>query len=89
MYKLLLGFASLALILALPLPLNEYSYLLARNQVKLLDINETYLSSIEKRVSIYFEKVKADEFEKTSSSIISTNWGCARADSGFECLWPA
>ena len=73
MYKLLLGFASLALILALPLPLNEYSYLLARNQVKLLDINETYLSSIEKRVSIYFEKVKADEFEKTSSSIISTN----------------
>jgi hypothetical protein len=71
MFKLLLIFlifVNLALIIGcLPLPFDEYSYLLARNKVKQLDINETYLSSIEKSVSIYFEKIKSDEFRKTSS----------------------
>lgn len=50
---------------SLPLPLNEYSYILARNRLKSAEKNGSSLNSKEKVVSIYFEKLKCDEFAET------------------------
>ena len=56
--------------LILPLPFDEYSFVLARNELQAVDAspNATALSSKEKLVSIYFEKLKADEFKRTGLS---------------------
>lgn len=53
----------------LPLPFNEYSFVLARNYVKMFDSNGPIESNDkEKVVKIYFEKLKADEFLRTGLS---------------------
>jgi hypothetical protein len=56
--------------LALPLPLDEFSYISARNQLRLEDegISNVSLSNKEKVVSFYFEKVKDDEFTRLGLS---------------------
>ena len=52
--------------LSLPLPLDEFSYILARNKLQLEDeeTSNISLSNKEKVVSFYFEKVKYDEFTR-------------------------
>ena len=53
----------------LPLPFNEYSFILARNSVKSLDIgNVKPLNEKENVVSMYFEKLKYDEIKRTGLS---------------------
>ena len=53
----------------LPLPLNEYSFVLARNYVKSLDSNgPKELNAREKVVKIYFQKLKTDEYQRIGSS---------------------
>ena len=53
----------------LPLPLNEYSFVLARNYVKSLDSNgPKELNAREKVVQIYFQKLKTDEYQRIGSS---------------------
>lgn len=60
----------------LPLPFNEYSYIMARNMLKKTDQvsypQEGPLQHKEKAVDIYFEKLKIDELNHTNSSIPST-----------------
>jgi hypothetical protein len=50
----------------LPLPFDEFSYISARNQLRLEDegTSNALLSNKEKVVSFYFEKVKDDEFTR-------------------------
>ena len=52
--------------LGLPLPMDEFSYILARNQLRVEDgdYGNALLSNKEKVVSFYFEKVKDDEFTR-------------------------
>ena len=59
-------FINIVLISALPLPFDEYSFVLARNRVKQMDRSDFYTSQAEKTVSLYFEKLKYDEFGGTS-----------------------
>ena len=53
----------------LPLPLNEYAYMIARNELQLQDsLNlEEETTEKERLVNIYFGKLKSDEFKRTSS----------------------
>ena len=65
----------------LPLPFNEYSYILARNILKSIDqdisssslLSSAWLSEKENVVNIYFEKLKADEFKIADSSSSTTS----------------
>ena len=52
--------------LGLPLPMDEFSYILARNRLRDEDgdYGNAFLSDKEKVVSFYFEKVKDDEFTR-------------------------
>ena len=53
----------------LPLPFDEYAYVQARNELLREDsLNFTVLSDRERIVSIYFEKLKVDEFKRTGMS---------------------
>ncbi len=63
--------------LPLPLPFNEYSYILARNNLEFIDqqnlFHKEHLSSREKILDIYFQKLKADEFRALNSSSSDTS----------------
>ena len=66
---IVLGLILLGKVNCFPLPLNEYSFVMARNNVKFLDTNGPKESNEkEKVVGIYFEKLKADEFKRTGLS---------------------
>ena len=63
---LFLFIALIAALDSLPLPLNEYSYILARNQLRLIDTNTPSLNPLEKTVSLYYDGLKNAEFRQTS-----------------------
>ena len=55
-----------SLVFGFPVPFNQYSYIVARNQLQKidsLDLKET--SEKERIVALYFEKLKSDEFKRT------------------------
>ena len=53
----------------LPLPLNEYAFIKARNKIKAMDtLNYTAFNAKEKIVSLYFEKLKKIELARTSQT---------------------
>ena len=51
---------------ALPLPINQYAYVLARNQLSSIDEHYDKLSYKENMVSLFMESMKRREFDATS-----------------------
>ena len=73
----ILAWAPCVLLLPLPLPFNEFSYIMARNRLKSIDQfqEETasgWLRTKENVLNIYFEKLKAEELKATNSINPST-----------------
>ena len=52
----------------LPLPFDEYAYVLARNELESVNDHSALLSNKEQVVSIFLEKIKLDEFADTLSN---------------------
>jgi hypothetical protein len=55
----------IAALSSLPLPLNEYSYILARDQLRLIDTNTPRLSPRENTVSLHYDGLKRAELSRT------------------------
>ena len=76
LFILILIKALSAVALPLPLPFNEFSYILARNRLEFIDEKNLYhkvLSTREKIVDIYFQKLKSEEFKALNSSSPDTS----------------